>query len=412
MLLHTILTRMIRTGTLRVRYPSGRIHDYGDGEEPRAGLWLRTPRAERRMVLNPGLALGELYMAGEAEPMDCSVYALLELMAGNLWTGGPHPMEAVNYQLRRLRRHLDQLNPMGRARRNVAHHYDLNGRLYALFLDRDRQYSCGYFPTGEETLDEAQAAKKRHIAAKLRLTEPGLEVVDIGCGWGGMALTLARDWGARVTGITLSEEQLGVARGRAEEAGLADRVRFELLDYRTLPAFLDRPVDRVVSVGMFEHVGIDHFRGFFRTVRQVLKPDGVALIHAIGRSSGPGATNPWLTKYIFPGGYSPALSEVLPAVERSGLWVTDIEILRLHYAQTLRHWRRRFAANRDAILSLYDERFCRMFEFYLAGAELAFRRSDHMNWQLQLSPSVTAVPLTRDYMVDAERMAAAGRVSA
>ncbi len=411
MLLHTILTRMIQTGTLCVRYPSGRMREYGSGREPRAGLWLRTMRAEWRMVTNPGLALGELYMDGEAEPLDCSIFELLDLMAGNLWAGGPHPMESLNYRLRLLRRHLDQLNPVGRAKRNVAHHYDLNGRLYALFLDRDRQYSCAYFATGQETLEEAQAAKKRHIAAKLRLTEPGLEVVDIGCGWGGMALTLARDWGARVTGITLSEEQLGVARQRAEEAGLADRVRFELLDYRALPQFLGRAVDRVVSVGMFEHVGIDHFRGFFRTVKQVLKPDGVALIHAIGRSSGPGATNPWLTKYIFPGGYSPALSEVLPAVERSGLWVTDIEILRLHYAETLRHWRRRFAANRDAILSLYDERFCRMFEFYLAGAELAFRRSDHMNWQLQLSPSVDALPMARDYMVDAERGSVGGKVS-
>ncbi|SDB72392.1 SAM-dependent methyltransferase [Belnapia rosea] len=411
MLLHTILTRMIQTGTLCVRYPSSRMREYGSGTEPRAGLWLRTTRAEWRMVTNPGLALGELYMDGEAEPLDCSIFELLDLMAGNLWAGGPHPMESLNYRLRLLRRHLDQLNPVGRAKRNVAHHYDLNGRLYALFLDRDRQYSCAYFATGQETLEEAQAAKKRHIAAKLRLTEPGLEVVDIGCGWGGMALTLARDWGARVTGITLSEEQLGVARQRAEEAGLADRVRFELLDYRALPQFLGRAVDRVVSVGMFEHVGIDHFRGFFRTVKQVLKPDGVALIHAIGRSSGPGATNPWLTKYIFPGGYSPALSEVLPAVERSGLWVTDIEILRLHYAETLRHWRRRFAANRDAILSLYDERFCRMFEFYLAGAELAFRRSDHMNWQLQLSPSVDALPMARDYMVDAERGSVGGKVS-
>ncbi|MBL6455358.1 class I SAM-dependent methyltransferase [Belnapia sp. T6] len=412
MLLHTILTRMIRTGSLTVRYPSGRIRVYGTGEAPMAGLWLRTPRAERRMVLNPGLALGELYMDGEVEPLDCSIFELLDLMAGNLWAGAPHPMETLNYQLRRLRRRIDQLNPAGRARRNVAHHYDLNGRLYALFLDRDRQYSCGYFPTGQETLDEAQTAKKRHIAAKLRLTEPGLEVVDIGCGWGGMALTLARDWGARVTGITLSEEQLGVARSRAEEAGLADRVRFELLDYRALPQFLGRPVDRVVSVGMFEHVGIDHYRSFFRTLRGLLKPDGVALIHAIGRAAGPGATNPWLTKYIFPGGYSPALSEVLPAVEASGLWVTDIEILRLHYAETLKHWRRRFAANRDAILSLYDERFCRMFEFYLAGAELSFRRSDHMNWQLQLSPSVDALPMSRDYMLDAERAAAGGRVSA
>jgi cyclopropane-fatty-acyl-phospholipid synthase len=227
-----------------------------------------------------------------------------------------------------------------------------------------------------------------------------------------MAISLARDWGARVTGITLSEEQLGVARQRAAEAGLADRVRFELLDYRALPQALEQPVDRIVSVGMFEHVGIDHYRRFFRIIRQMLKPDGVALVHSIGRALGPGSTNAWLTKYIFPGGYSPALSEVLPAIEKSGLWTTDIEILRLQYADTLRHWRRRFAANRDAILSLYDERFCRMFEFYLAGAELAFRRSDHMVWQVQLAARVDALPLTRDYMLEAERAAAVGRVSA
>jgi cyclopropane-fatty-acyl-phospholipid synthase len=304
-----------------------------------------------------------------------------------------------------VRRRIDQLNPAGRARRNVAHHYDLNGRLYALFLDRDRQYSCAYFARGDETLEEAQAAKKRHIAAKLRLDRPGLEVLDIGCGWGGMAITLARDWGARVTGITLSAEQLAEARRRAAEAGLADRVRFELMDYRDWR----RPVDRVVSVGMFEHVGIDHYRRFFRAVRDALRPDGVALVHAIGRSSGPGSTNPWLAKYIFPGGYSPALSEVVPQVEKAGLWITDVEVLRLHYAMTLREWRRRFAANRDAIQSLYDERFCRMFEFYLAGCELAFRRTDHMNWQLQLAREKEALPLTRDYMLEAERGTAPGR---
>ncbi|MFN7000233.1 MAG: class I SAM-dependent methyltransferase, partial [Elioraea tepidiphila] len=335
----------------------------------------------------------------EVEPLGCSLFELMDLLTLNVMEGGGHPGDRILFAWRMLKRRLDQLNPAPRARRNVAHHYDLNGRLYALFLDRDRQYSCAYFPTGQETLEEAQAAKKRHIAAKLRLDRPGLEVLDIGSGWGGMALTLARDYGARVTGITLSTEQLEVARARAAEAGMADRVRFELMDYRAWA----RPVDRIVSVGMFEHVGLAHYRTFFDVVRRSLREDGVALIHAIGRSDGPGATNPWLAKYIFPGGYSPALSEVLPAVEKSGLWVTDIEILRLHYAETIRHWRSRFAGNRDAIASLYDERFCRMFEFYLVGCELAFRRMGHMNWQMQLARRVDALPLTRDYMVEAER---------
>jgi cyclopropane-fatty-acyl-phospholipid synthase len=367
---------------------------------------VRTRRAARRLALNPQLAFGEGYMDGEVEPEGCTLHELVEFLVLNIMGGGRLPAEEFLGWIRWAKRRLDQLNPAGRAKRNVAHHYDLNGRLYSLFLDRDRQYSCAYFPTGRESLDEAQEAKKRHIAAKLRLDRPKggepLEVLDIGSGWGGMALTLARDWGARVTGITLSEEQLGVARQRAQEAGLADRVSFELMDYRDWR----RPVDRIVSVGMFEHVGITHYRQFFRTVAEALKPDGVALIHAIGRTDGPGSTNPWIAKYIFPGGYSPALSEVLPAVEASGLWATDIEILRLHYAETLSHWRRRFAANRDAIQSLYDERFCRMFEFYLSGSELSFRHMGHMIWQLQLTRRVDALPMTRDYMWEAERAAA------
>src|SRR6185437_6014006 len=242
----------------------------------------------------------------------------------------------------------------------------LNGRLYSLFLDRDRQYSCAYFRNGNETLEDAQAAKKRHIAAKLLLTRPGLRVLDVGCGWGGMALTLARDYGADVTGITLSQEQLQEARGRATAEGLEDRVRFEMLDYRSLQG----QFDRIVSVGMFEHVGVGFYQTFWDMVARVLAPDGVALINAIGRHDGTGSTNPWLRKYIFPGGYSPALSEVLPVVERAGLMSTDIEILRLHYAETLKQWRRRFLANRDAITSIYDDRFCRMFEFYLAACEV------------------------------------------
>jgi cyclopropane-fatty-acyl-phospholipid synthase len=282
----------------------------------------------------------------------------------------------------------------------VAHHYDLNGRLYSLFLDRDRQYSCAYFPLGNETLEDAQLAKKRHIMAKLCLDRPGLRVLDIGCGWGGMALTMARERGAEVTGITLSQEQLAEARARAAAEGLNDRVRFEAQDYR---AVTER-FDRIVSIGMFEHVGIGHYRTFFDTVARCLKPDGIALVHAIGRHDGPGTTNPWLRKYIFPGGYSPALSEVFPAIESSGLMTTDIEILRLHYADTLRHWRRRFTANRDAITALYDERFCRMFEFYLTASEITFRRRGHMVWQVQLAHRHQAVPLTRDYIAAAEAL--------
>jgi cyclopropane-fatty-acyl-phospholipid synthase len=403
MILDAILRRLIRQGSLTVRFPDGTARRYQDtAAGPEAAMEIRTRRALRRLVTNPGLAFGEGYMDGEIVPAGCGIHDLLDLLTLNMAAGGKHPGELAMAGWRWVRRRLDQLNPVRRAQRNVAHHYDLNERLYSLFLDRDRQYSCAYFPTGKETLEEAQTLKKRHIAAKLRLDRPDLEVLDIGSGWGGMALTLARDWGARVTGITLSREQLEASRARAAEAGLADRVRFELLDYRAW----DRPVDRIVSVGMFEHVGIDHYRAFFRTVRGALREDGVALIHAIGRTDGPGSTNPWLAKYIFPGGYSPALSEVLPAVERSGLLVTDIELLRLHYARTIAHWRARFAGNRDAIASLYDERFCRMFEFYLAGCELAFRRMGHMNWQLQLARRVDALPLTRDYMLDAERAAA------
>lgn len=403
MLFHMAMTRLVRHGTLTVEYPDGTLRRYEGAPGLAAGLRMTTRRALRRMTFNPGLALGEGYMDGEIEPVGCSIYGLLEFLTANVATGGSHPFEHAREVLRRTTRHLAQINPAPRARRNVAHHYDLNGRLYSLFLDRDRQYSCGYFATGQETLEEAQVAKKRHIAAKLMLDRPGLEVLDIGCGWGGMAITLAQEFGARVTGITLSTEQLEVARQRATEAGVADRVTFELLDYRAWT----RPVDRIVSVGMFEHVGLTQYRGFFRKVQSALKDDGVAVIHAIGRMDGPGATNPWIRRYIFPGAYCPALSEVLPAVESSGLWATDIEVLRLHYAQTIAHWRARFAGNRDAIASLYDERFCRMFEFYLAGVELIFRHWGHMVWQVQLTRRQDALPLTRDYMFEAERQAAA-----
>ncbi|MBE9606719.1 class I SAM-dependent methyltransferase [Acetobacteraceae bacterium H6797] len=400
MMLHWILSRMIMRGTLTVRYPDGSIRRYqGKFPGPEAGCALTTWAATRRLVLNPGLGLGECYMDGTFQPLDCSLYEVFDVLALNLMEGGGHSIEAFMEWWRYAKRHLDQINPASRSRRNVAHHYDLNGRLYSLFLDRDRQYSCAYFPNGNETLEEAQLLKKRHIAAKLKLDRPDLSVLDIGCGWGGMALMLAKDYGCRVTGITLSTEQLEVARQRAEEMGLSDRVRFELMDYRAW----QQPVDRIVSVGMFEHVGIGHYKTFFKTVKNALKEDGVALIHSIGRSDGPGGTNSWIQKYIFPGGYSPALSEVVPVVEKSGLWVTDIEILRLHYARTIAHWRRRFAANRDTIQAIYDERFCRMFEFYLVASELYFRHMGGMNFQIQLTRKLETLPLSRDYMIDNER---------
>ena len=398
--LDALLKQFITSGRLTVRWPDGRVQTYGGGDGPEAAMAFRTRGAVRRVLLNPALTVGECYMDGTLVPEDCAIHDVLDVLVSNLAANRPrHPVARLRTWLGTLRRRIDQYNPAPLARHNVAHHYDLSGRLYSLFLDRDRQYSCAYFPRGDETLEEAQLAKKRHIAAKLCLDRPDLHVLDIGCGWGGMALTLARDYGARVTGITLSTEQLAEARNRATAEGLQDRVSFELLDYRAM----NRQFDRIVSVGMFEHVGVGFYGAFFDTVARCLAPQGVALLHAIGRNDGPGCTNPWIAKYIFPGGYTPALSEVLPAIERSHLLVTDVEILRLHYAETLRHWRWRFAANRDAIASIYDERFCRMWEFYLSGAELSFRREGNMVFQIQLARDQTAVPLTRDYIGAAEQ---------
>jgi cyclopropane-fatty-acyl-phospholipid synthase len=399
MFLERALARLIKIGTLTVFFPDGSQRRYGTGGDPQVALTIRTARAKRRLFFNPGLALGEAYMDGDFEPVSGDLFAILDFLAMNSMDGGQHPMDKLMEKVRWFRRRLDQFNPADRSKRNVAHHYDLDARLYSLILDEDQQYSCAYFPHGDETLEEAQLKKKRHIAAKLKLDCPDLEVVDIGSGWGGMALYLAQEFGARVTGLTLSTEQLNGATRWAQEAGLSDRVRFELMDYRNWK----QRVDRVVSVGMFEHVGVNHYKTFFDAVRSMLKEDGVALIHAIGRADGPGSTNPWIAKYIFPGGYSPALSEVLSVVEKSGLWTTDIEVLRLHYAKTLDHWRQRFAEHRGALAKIYDERFCRMFEFYLIGSELAFRRMGHVNWQLQLTRNLVTLPLSRDYMFEAER---------
>ena len=396
--LSAVLSRFIRQGRLEVHWPDGDKTRYGHGGAPRAAIRLLDSRTMRRLVSNPGLAFGEAYMDGGLIPVGCGIRDLIEVLVVNLSAGGNHPGAALQARMRKLFRRVAQFNTINRAQRNVAHHYDLDRELYSLFLDRDMQYSCAYFPTGAETLEAAQAAKKRHIAAKLALDRPNLRVLDVGCGWGGLALTLARDYGAQVTGITLSAEQVAVARARAQAERLAGRVSFELRDYRTM----DGVFDRIVSVGMFEHVGVGNYGAFFAALRRCLAPDGVGLVHSIGNSGPPSQTNAWLAKYIFPGGYSPSISEVFPQVERAGLIVTDMEILRLHYAKTLRMWQDRFAAHRERISGLYDERFCRMFEFYLAGCEMAFRHQGEMVFQLQLTRSVCALPITRSYMLAEE----------
>jgi cyclopropane-fatty-acyl-phospholipid synthase len=318
---------------------------------------------------------------------------LLEIVVRNFKAGRPvWWMRAVN-MIRVLRRRIDQNNFASAAKRNVAHHYDLSGALYELFLDRDRQYSCAYFKHPGDTLEQAQTHKKAHIASKL-LLEPGMRVLDIGCGWGGMALSLARDYGVDVLGVTLSQEQHRVATTRADKEGLSDRVKFQLCDYRHVSG----PFDRIVSVGMFEHVGLPHYDTFFQTVKNLLSPDGIALIHTIGRSAPPDATNPWISRYIFPGGYVPAMSEVLPAIENANLWLDDVECLRLHYAMTLRHWFDRFQANSEQAAEIYDDRFVRMWRFYLVACEQTFRFGRQAVFQFQISRRLDAVPLTRDYL--------------
>jgi cyclopropane-fatty-acyl-phospholipid synthase len=391
------LRRLVRKGRLEVETADGAFETYGDGVGPLLGVKLLDRAAEKRLMLNPALSLGELYMDGRLAVTKGDLYQLLELGARNLAELDGVPWVKALDKARMAVRSLHQRNDRRRARRNIATHYDLDARLYDLFLDSDRQYSCAYFEYPGQPIDDAQTAKKRHIAAKL-LPKDGVTALDIGCGFGGLGLYLAGVAGARVTGVTLSEEQFAVATERARQTGLVDRVEFRLQDYRDV----SETFDRIVSVGMFEHVGVKHYDEFFTKVRGLLKDDGVMLLHSIGRNSVPGVTNPWIRKYIFPGGYIPSLSEVLPAIERAGLFVTDIEILRLHYADTLRAWRERFTARRDEAARLYDERLCRMWEFYLAGSETSFRVDGHMVFQIQMAKRQENIPLTRDYISERE----------
>ena len=393
-LLDSLLNKAIRQGCLVVIDPKGRSKAYGDGNGPRITMRIHDTRTALKILFDPQMAVGEAYMEGRLTVESGTIYDVIELAFRNLGlTPLKYPLSGVTETLRTLFRRLAQFNPAGRSRRNVAHHYDLSDTLYDLFLDSDRQYSCAYVMDPSDTIETAQAQKKRHLAAKL-LVSPGQRILDIGSGWGGLGLYLAKIGSGTVTGLTLSTEQLRVSQQRAAAAGMGDRVHFLLQDYRAEQGVYDR----IISVGMFEHVGVTHYDEYFRMVARCLKEDGVALIHAIGRPDGPGHTNPWITKYIFPGGYCPSLSEVIPAIEKAGLIITDIEILRLHYAETLRLWPERFEINREKIRALYDERFCRMWEFYLITSELSFRHQGQMVFQIQVAKRGDAVPITRDYI--------------
>jgi cyclopropane-fatty-acyl-phospholipid synthase len=397
-LLDKMLSRAVEIGRLEVIDAAGARHVYEGAPGSRVVVRLKDPKAQQKLLLNPELYVGEAYMDGQLVIEEGSLRDFLTLFADNRtsFRGQPH-QKLVRGIAKKLKRFV-QRNTVRKSRENVRHHYDLSNAFYRLWLDQDMLYSCAYFSTPNDTLEQAQQNKLRHIAAKLDL-KPGQRVLDIGCGWGGMALYLAKVADVKVVGITLSTEQLALAREQAKQRGLDDRVTFELMDYREVQG----QFDRIVSVGMFEHVGVAQFESYFRKIKELLTDDGVALVHSIGRKGGPGQTGAWVRRYIFPGGYSPALSETLQSIERSGLWVTDIEILRLHYAKTLRIWELRFQSHRETIASMMDERFCRMWEFYLIASELAFSHGKHMNFQIQLTKDVSAAPLTRDYMFENEK---------
>jgi len=391
-MIEALLSKMIKTGDLTAHLPGGRIVKAGDGSGPPVVIKINS-RGLRRLA-NPSLGLGEGYMEEDIVFEQGTIDQLLTIVGES---GGRKPKRgsALTRFRKALKRRIQQVNDRVASRRNVAHHYDVSNELYRRFLDEDMQYSCAYFERPDMTLEEAQAAKKALIGRKL-LIQPGMKTLDIGSGWGGLSMTLAKDFGAQMTGVTLSTEQLALAKERAAKAGLADKTDFRLTDYRDL----DEKFDRIVSVGMLEHVGAPNFRTYFETINRLLTDDGVAMVHAIGKMHGPGATNAFTQKYIFPGGYIPGLSEIVAAIEQAGLWITDIEILRLHYAETCRIWRERFMADPD-IPTMFDGRFRRMWEFYLAGAELGFRHGGHMVFQIQLAKKRDGTPLTRDYLLKA-----------
>ena len=395
-----MLKAFVQKGSLDVIDADGKRHHFGTGAPgPHAVMHVTDKRLYRSLVFNPELAAGEAYMDGTMRFEEgTTVRDFLKLFSVNRLSLGSYPLQKILRKVAMRFRKRQQSNRKGEAQQNVAHHYDLGNDFYRLFLDRNMLYSCAYFTGRDETLEEAQRNKLRLLAAKLCL-RPGQKVLDIGCGWGDMALYLAKMEAVEVLGVTLSKEQHALATERAAAEGLSDRVRFELRDYRDL----DQTFDRIVSVGMFEHVGVHHYDEFFAKLYSLMPEDGVAMLHSIGHMSPPGTTSPWIRKYIFPGAYSPALSEVFGSVERNSLWVSDVEFLRVHYADTLAHWEKRFQANRAEVERMYDARFARMWEFYLISAEMMFRTGSQLVFQMQLSRSRDAAPLVRDYTVDTQR---------
>ncbi len=403
--LDRLLRRILTEGSLQIIAADGARHHYGEPSATPVTIRFTDRRGPWEIVMNPRLAAGELFMNGRlvVEPPH-DVLDFLDLITRNgRWEKGGGTSPLLRKRGGGFKRWVQHLNWERASKKNVAHHYDLDDRLYDLFLDADRQYSCAYFTNPANTLDQAQADKKAHIAAKLALT-PGQRVLDIGCGWGGMALYLNRVAGVEVLGITLSEEQRQVARRRAADAGVADKVRFELIDYRRVQEQLGGGFDRIVSVGMFEHVGPPNYQRFFNVCKNLLKDDGVMLLHTIGRMGGPGSTDAFTSKYIFPGGYNPALSEIIAASEKEKMICTDVDTLRFHYAHTLAHWYQRTVAVKAEIEKLYDERFYRLWQFYLAGALCAFMNGGLVNYQIQYARRRDALPIIRDYMVEDERV--------
>ncbi|MBB3064619.1 SAM-dependent methyltransferase [Limibacillus halophilus] len=401
MLFKKLLHYTIREGALRLIDHNGQVEVIGDGTPPCCTLRLVRPQRMARLLKSPVLGITEGYMDGDWMIEDGDVRTFLDLAARNYHYLETHPLTKLADALLRRGRRLKQFNPKTRARKNVAHHYDLSSELYDLFLDSDRQYSCAYFLDPRDDIETAQTQKKRHIAAKLLLDRPGLKIMDIGSGWGGLGISLAKAADCTVKGVTLSIEQHKLSNERIRREGLESKIRFDLQDYREEQ---DR-YDRIVSVGMFEHVGKANYREFFRKTHDLLADDGVFLLHTIGRLNEPGPINPFIRKYIFPGADVPTLSELTPIIEESGLLITDIEVLRLHYAETLKLWFEAFQANREKIKALYDERFCRMWEMYLVGCEMGFRHQHLVVYQIQLAKQIDTVPLTRDYMFEWERAA-------
>jgi cyclopropane-fatty-acyl-phospholipid synthase len=397
-LIEKLVGKVIRKGRLNLLMPDGRKLEFGPGDGKVLTIRLTDRKAAFAIARNPRLGLGEAYMDGRILIEDGDILDLMELVTGaNRWEDGGAGRKAIRKGKSPFKALFRAKNVAKRARKNVAHHYDIGNDLYRLFLDDDLQYSCAYFTDPCNSLEQAQLDKKAHIAAKLAL-EPGQHVLDIGCGWGGTALYLNRVAGVRVTGVTLSEEQLKVARERAKAAGVADQVKFELIDYR----HVEEQFDRIVSIGMFEHVGAAHYEEFFAKCRELLKPDGVMLLHTIGKLGKASAPDPFTDKYVFPGYHLPSISQMSAASEKVRLITTDIETLRLHYAYTLRHWLERTRKAKAKIVALYDERFFRMWEFYLAGGVVAFESGSMCNYQLQYVRDRYTLPITRDYMAEAE----------